>query len=64
MRKLTMDEAMPERRQDPSRNDGTSTIPAGAKFGGSIGLLNRWTGKPHENTREIARRARQAERRA
>lgn len=26
------------------------------KFMGSIAQLNRWTGKPHEHKREIARR--------
>jgi len=30
-----------------------------AKFNGSIAEANRWTGRPHEHRREIARRVRQ-----
>ena len=42
------------RRKEPPRS---SNIPVGPNVG-SIAQGNRWTGKPHEHRREIARRLR------
>lgn len=53
--------ALIPRIQSPAR---VGTRYSGRRTSGSIAKLNRHTGKPHEHKREIARRLRQAERKA
>lgn len=45
----------------PPRPRPKRRVVARPKFGGFDPRMNRWTGKPHEHKREIARRLRQAQ---